>query len=229
MLSLAAAILSASGVARAQTPSFKHLQGGRIGGVYFVDSTHGWSAEDGARIRFSEDGGQTWDYQDTPNTIRDELGDIFFIDQDIGWAATIQGEVLRTLDGGDTWDKINQNPSVITDAQGDNAKINTIFMFDAFDGWIGGDDGTLYTTSNGGVNWIPYPNPPEGFTVDGAPAGDPEDAYKIRFFDADSGFMVADWGHAYRYEQGTWEPLELNNELCSWSPGNDHPNLELWD
>ncbi len=76
---------------------------------------------------------------------------------------------------------------MILDAFDEPAKINTIFMFDAQTGWLGGDDGTLYQTFDGGDSWIPFPNPPAGFTVEDGPGGDPEDAYKIRFWDADTG------------------------------------------
>jgi photosystem II stability/assembly factor-like uncharacterized protein len=215
--------------AEAQAPEFKHLHGGRVGNVFFVNDARGYSAEDGARIRRSDDGGQTWVHQKTPNNIREELGDVFFINNDTGWAATTKGVILGTVDGGANWAQINLSPPALLNAFDDPAKINTIFMFpDGANGWAGGDDGALWQTDDGGVNWIAFPNPPEGFEVD-SHSGDPEDAYKIRFWDADTGYMVADWGNAYRYELGAWQRVDVNQMICNGTPGPDHPNLELWD
>ncbi len=134
MLAVSAMLVS---TAEAQAPEFKHLHGGRVGNVFFLNETRGYSAEDGARIRITDDGGQTWEHQKTPDNVREELGDVFFVDNLVGWAATTKGAVLGTTNGGNTWTQINTSPPVILNAFDEPAKINTIFMFDAQTGWLG--------------------------------------------------------------------------------------------
>jgi photosystem II stability/assembly factor-like uncharacterized protein len=207
-----------------QGPRFFHKQGGRIKKSFFLDNTHGWTAEDGARTRFTLDGGLTWAYGDTKN-VREELGNVFFINTSDGWAVTLAGSVLRSFDGGVNWDKINTNPAVIPDVNGQPAKLNTIFMFDGLDGWVGGDDGALWVTSTGGATWTEAPNLPDGFKWNNL---DPEDAYKIHFWNSSDGYMVADYFHAYSTSNGGASWLTIDLEPVSAPCGADH-NLELWD
>jgi photosystem II stability/assembly factor-like uncharacterized protein len=215
-----------SNTAFGQGPRFSHKQGGRIKKVFFLDNTHGWTAEDGARSRSTIDGGQTWEYGFTEDDFREELSNVFFLNTLDGWAVSLGGSVLRTFNGGDDWVKINTDPAVILDVKGQPARLNTIFMFDDFvTGWIGGDDGTLLRTFDGGENWLPAPNLPPGFQSGN---DDPEDAYKIRFWDASLGYMVADYFHAYRTINGGTDWIPVDVEPVAGPCGATH-NLELWD
>ena len=111
-----------------QTPEFHHKQGGPVNGVFFLDNSLGWTAEDGARVRYTTDGGQSWDYGSTPENFREALRDVFFLDEDLGWAVSAAGSVLVSTDGGLSWDKANEDPAVLTDYFDQPAKLNTIHM-----------------------------------------------------------------------------------------------------
>ena len=78
-----------------QAPEFRHLDGGRISGVFFLDDTLGWTAEDGARTRRTTDGGQSWVYGKTPDSFREELTDVYFVDDQNGWAVANRKHRLR--------------------------------------------------------------------------------------------------------------------------------------
>lgn len=151
------AVMLISGSAYGQNQQFRHLQGGRVGGVFFFDSDHGWTAEDGARVRFTQDAGQSWEYGFTPVDFREELTDIYFIGVQDGWAVSAEGSVLRSFDGGETWEKINTDPAFMTDFNDNPAKLNTIFMHNSADGWVGGDAGALWYTEDGGESWTEAP------------------------------------------------------------------------
>lgn len=209
-----------------QGPKFYHRQGGRISGVFFLNDTHGWSSEDGARVRYSQNGGLDWQYGFTPDNFREELTDVYFVDTSNGWAVSVAGSVLRSTNGGVTWNKINA--TTLVDTKGAVAKLNTIFMFDTSNGWAGGDDGALWSTNSGGVFWSQAPNPPPDFVFDALLNPDPEDAYKIRFWDSMKGYMVADYGSAYSTTTGgaSWVHVNVGAAACQLPP---HSNLELWD
>jgi photosystem II stability/assembly factor-like uncharacterized protein len=195
-----------------QAPEFHHKQGGPVNGVFFLDGTHGWTAEDGARVRFTEDGGQTWEYGFTPTDFREELRDVYFVDESDGWAVSAGGSVLRSLNGGLTWARINTDPAVLTDFNENPAKLNTIYMFDELDGWVGGDSGALWYTADGGASWDPAPNPPAGFVTEG-----PEHCNKIWFWDSSNGYMAGSFWHTYYTTNGgvNWSTVNVNVYLCS--------------
>ena len=65
---------------------FEYRQGGQLEGVFFLDASLGWTAEDGGRIRRTIDGGQTWFITDVPDDVRGELRGVYFLNQDDGWA-----------------------------------------------------------------------------------------------------------------------------------------------
>jgi photosystem II stability/assembly factor-like uncharacterized protein len=67
-------------------------------------SIHAWIAEDGGRIRHTNDNGQTWQFQETPWDARQTLLDIHFTDTMNGFACGRAGVLLYTNDGGAHWD-----------------------------------------------------------------------------------------------------------------------------
>ncbi len=217
-LSATVALMALPAVAFSQSPEFHHLHGGRIGGVFFLDDDMGWTAEDGARVRRTLDGGTTWAYGRTEDEFREELTDVFFIGESDGWAVSASGSVLRSLDGGDNWEKINTDPAVILDQETNPAHLNTIFMLDDTNGWVGGDAGTLFVTADGGISWDVPPDVPGGFTMSG-----PEDCHKIFFWNSDDGYMAGGQWHAYSTDDGgdNWTEIDVNLNLCSLLEEND--------
>lgn len=169
---------------------FHHLDGGIINAVTFLDDgLHGWTAEEGGRMKFTEDGGNTW----SPVTLEDEdieatwveLRGVYARDIDHGWAVGDGGVVLRNVPGfsGQRWQLANEF-DLITDMRdiplpcGQNlATLYNIFMLpDNLTGWVVGLDGTLQKTVNGGTTWSPPSIPLFGCS------NDPEGLYDIHFF-----------------------------------------------
>lgn len=104
-LALAALSLSiATPSTAAAQAKFHYRQGGQLEGVFFLNSQKGWTAEDGGRLRFSQDGGLTWAPAEVPDKVRGELRGVFMRSNLEGWAVGDGGVVLKTEDQeGDLW------------------------------------------------------------------------------------------------------------------------------
>ncbi len=119
----------------------------------FIDNLRGWVVGDSGTILMTSDGGESWATQISP--VAFDIVDIKMINAQLGWALAQQfpydppfeygTKVIRTTNGGSNW-------SV-------QASFNEIFLH-AIDftsstaGCLGGDEGRLWWTSDGGVNWI---------------------------------------------------------------------------
>ena len=120
--------------------------------IYFVDSQTGWAAGDSGTIVTTRNGGQGWEVQNS--NIYSQILDIFFINELEGWAISLDLELpvygtilLHTLDGGTTW-----NSQLYPQ---ENIFFRTILFLDSLNGWMGGENGALVYTTDGGSNWTP--------------------------------------------------------------------------
>ncbi len=113
--------------------------------VYFMDSNNGWAV--GMRNPFpalllkTTDGGESW--ATTSLGIGGmELDGIQFIGQSVGWM--IAGySILKTTDGGTSWsEQVNLG----------NYMFDLCFTDDQH-GWVVGEVGLIYATTNGGATW----------------------------------------------------------------------------
>jgi photosystem II stability/assembly factor-like uncharacterized protein len=120
--------------------------------IYFIDSQTGWAAGDSGIIVHTMDGGLSWEVQQS--NISTQILDIFFIDELDGWAISLDLELpvfgtilLHTQDGGSSWN--NQlYPQ-------ENIFFRTILFQDSLNGWMGGENGALVYTVDGGNSWTP--------------------------------------------------------------------------
>ena len=130
---------------RTDVPTNKFLRS-----VAFTDSLNGWAAGDSGTIIHTNDGGKTWNLQDSKT--QNEIRAIFFLNRNLGWASSLNYTIhpfgtvlLKTTDGGTSW-----NAESFPDS---NVFINCIWFRDSLDGWMGGSPNALVKTINGGIGW----------------------------------------------------------------------------
>mgnify|MGYP001595643104 FL=1 len=124
-------------------------------GVRFVSPDKGWVVGDQGTILYTEDGGNTWELQESMTEM--PLSDVFFINDKIGWVVGDIGTILYTENGGKKW--IPQGKGL------NNYSLYKIFFIDSKEGWSIGCDinrGTVLSTAvlstlDGGRNWIRVP------------------------------------------------------------------------
>ena len=120
--------------------------------IYFIDSQTGWAAGDSGTIVCTMNGGQSWEIQQS--NVSSQILDIFFINELEGWAISLDLELpvfgtilLHTRDSGYSWS--NQlYPQ-------ENIFFRTILFLDSLNGWMGGENGVLVYTVDGGNSWTP--------------------------------------------------------------------------
>jgi hypothetical protein len=108
------------------------------------------------------DGGMNWTAGVVPVPASHDWGMIFALNADTAWSvfydavATNGGGIWKTMDGGVTW--AQQDSGLIYDA---TSFPNVVHFWDADTGWTMGDPNTLdyemYTTVDGGDNWVRVP------------------------------------------------------------------------
>jgi photosystem II stability/assembly factor-like uncharacterized protein len=92
------------------------------------------------------------------------LSDIYFLEDGIhGWIVGEDGIILTTKNGGISWNYLNikdyRKGSFFTEASKLHGYSNLatnftkVVFIDSLNGWIGGDNGLLLHTTDGGVNW----------------------------------------------------------------------------
>jgi photosystem II stability/assembly factor-like uncharacterized protein len=120
-----------------------------LGSMYFSDLSHGWIAGD--TIWVTTDGGASWDYQSSHESLVGGFSDVFFLDHSRGWAVgqtthvgTQEGiSIFGTNDGGTTW-----VPQLAT-----SWGVYGVCFADTSHGWALGSYGQiLYTRTSG---WPP--------------------------------------------------------------------------
>ncbi len=114
--------------------------------VKFVDENKGFAVGGGGTIQYTNDGGQTWEFQEAGTS--DGLIKVDFTDSQHGWIVSDAGKILRTTDGGGTWN-INQFSA---------NRLNCVEFIDNYTGWICGNDGVIARTDDGGVTFHIQPS-----------------------------------------------------------------------
>jgi photosystem II stability/assembly factor-like uncharacterized protein len=114
-------------------------------GVKFVSSDKGWVIGQVGTILYTEDGGNTWELQESGITLR--LINLFFINDKTGWIVGNRGTILYTEDGGKKW--------VSQESGSNNYELLKVFFTNSKEGWIIGCDADknisiiLYTKDSG--------------------------------------------------------------------------------
>lgn len=128
-------------------PTTKHLFK-----LFFIDNSQGWATGEQGIILKTIDGAESWAEQTT--NINDNITELFMLNEQHGWALanfypagrdTTYGTImLKTANGGDTWEQ-----EVFPEEF-----FYTVVFFDSLKGWLGGEFGTLWGTTDGGSTWF---------------------------------------------------------------------------
>ena len=113
--------------------------------VQCIDSLN-WVAAGYGIILRSRDAGEHWDTLDYSG---DHFRDMSFADS-VGYIIGITGTILKSDDAGFTWNKIRKSQSIFVK----NFPLRTVCFKNKWEGIIGGEDGLIWRTTNGGTSWI---------------------------------------------------------------------------
>jgi photosystem II stability/assembly factor-like uncharacterized protein len=169
--------------------------------IYFIDKNHGFIVgSEGAFIK-TTNGGTTWQYKNlceqNPNNVElQSFSSVYFADTVNGFI--VGGEdyklILKTTDGGESWAEIDSNNS--TDHP------YKIRFADNNKGWIVGQFGMIYRTTDAGNDWTSQREDKHIFN-------------SIYFIDENTGWAVGDSGTIINTTDGgdNWEKQITSNNL----------------
>lgn len=111
--------------------------------VKFITPLKGWITGKYGLILYTEDGGDTWDSQESG--IEEDIMRVAFVDEKTGWATGERGTIIHTEDSGKTWGKEYDIEALPT----------KIFFLNEKEGWITGATprGVVFHTNDGGKSW----------------------------------------------------------------------------
>ncbi len=151
----------------------------------------------------SKDRGATWETLKTG--AEKNLISVKFPTPDLGIAVGDFGTIIRTEDGGTTWTKIKLPDDVpLPEEAAEVVDPGDILLYDvAFPtpdrGWIVGEFGTIFTTTDGGKTWVAQKSPVESTL------------FGVAFTDVDHGWAVGIDSTMARTADGgaTWERVKV--------------------
>lgn len=129
---------------------------GWLHSVYFLDQNRGWVVGSNGTFLSTTDGGEHWNALRPPT--EDNVRDIYFADDQNGWLVCersvylLRGKdeqrsyLLNTSDGGMTWRRVNMK------GDPDARLLRVLFAPDGH-GWVFGEGGMIFTTSDSGDSW----------------------------------------------------------------------------
>jgi photosystem II stability/assembly factor-like uncharacterized protein len=141
--------------------------------VFFLDESRGWAVGGKGALLATADGGETWELRRRPT--EDTLHEIVFTDATTGWivcernifAPMAKEEsvsyLLKTSDGGESWTRVD-----VTRGEYVDIKLAGLSFADAEHGWVYGEQGVLYATSDGGRTWARQRVPTRHLLLGGA-------------------------------------------------------------
>ncbi|MBD3161213.1 MAG: hypothetical protein GF346_03395, partial [Candidatus Eisenbacteria bacterium] len=163
---------------------------------------------------------ETWDeVMGEPTVFMNDL--CMLPDGDHGWAVgttSYGGEVLssivRTTDGGADWERLDF-------AYETSAALNGVAFVSTSRGWVVGEQGRIFATTDGGATWTPQTS------------GTNRKLSKVFFLDAQQGWITGGWGDGSSYlvlkttDGGTsWQNQSFgstchsNEDICFADPLN---------
>jgi photosystem II stability/assembly factor-like uncharacterized protein len=183
---------------------------GWLHAVYFLNQKTGWAAGSKGALLTTVDGGVTWKIQ--PRPVEDSIQDVYFSNEQNGWLvceANIyelttreapRTYLLHTEDGGSTWEKVDINGDDKKFGNVDTRLTRVIFTRGGH-GWVFGEAGTAYTTTDSGKTWRRVQLPTRYLLLGGA------------FVDNDRGWLVGAGATILQTSDGgdTWHLSRLGD------------------
>lgn len=207
--------------------------------VTAVGAEHVWAAGYFGSILHSEDGGVTWERQDS-GTQR-SIYDISFADPLHGWAVGRRGFIIHTSDGGDTWTR-QESPRRPPRHQ------FAVHAVSPEVAWTVGDWGSRYVTRDGGRTWedlsflVSEDHPTFKYLTDeeletfysGGKVYDDVYLNDVFFLDDQRGWIAAEYGLIYYTRDGgrTWDKSDIRGtvefEPVPFEPGEPDVPRTQW-
>ncbi len=199
--------------------SWRQVPSGTTRALYkirFVDDKQGWICGQEGTMLHTSDGGQTWERQTTGTDTY--LFSLTFLDAQRGWAIGDKAILVETKDGGTHWNVRKITPPSRKNLTNEEAVASQdpvlydLYFRDADNGWVVGEFGSIYHTSDGGQSWSE-----QQASLIGAEVVDLLDLptfFGVNFLDAQNGLVSGLDGKIARTKNGgeTWafEPLQLD-------------------
>lgn len=170
-----------------------------------------------------------WEKQNSPVT--DHLHDVFFLNDSLGWAYSYgTGIIIHTSNGGKTWQ---------VQARLDSLYFEQIQFLDKNNGWLCGERGHVFRTTDGGTTWIDVsPSIPDriiqsyDYRSEEKPKGWDVLLYAMHFFNSEEGFIAG--GKYQPSEKNGWQKMQyifLTTEDGgkSWIQNEQAPDAFLYN
>lgn len=182
---------------------------GWLHAVFFIDHKTGWAVGSKGSLLATVDGGASWKIRERPTD--DSISDIYFRNEQSGWLvceANIyelrtkeapRTYLMHTEDGGQTWEKIDVNGE---DLRGNvDTRLTRVIFARTGRGWVFGEAGTAYTTTDEGITWKRVQLPTRYLLLGGA------------FVDNNRGWLVGAGGTILQTSDGgdTWHASRLTD------------------
>lgn len=123
--------------------------------IEFVDTERGWAAGQNGVILHTTDGGRSWKPQANDATVY--LFALDFVNEREGWVVGDRATYLHTADGGENWQlgKIASDEGLSADEAllAQDPVLYDVKFVDANTGWIVGELGNIYHTTDRGKSW----------------------------------------------------------------------------
>jgi len=115
--------------------------------VRFITPQKGWIAGEEGTILYTENGGDTWAYQESGT--KQWIVGLYFANERQGWAVGAgnpneKGVILHTENGGQAW--VPQDGDFYSN-------LNSVYFLNDKEGWIAGGGGVLLHTTDSGRKW----------------------------------------------------------------------------
>jgi len=170
--------------------------------VQALDADHTVVVGYAGKVLVTADGGFTWTQAQTGTTRA--LYRVRFVDANNGWISGQEGLILHTTDGGKTWQR---------QKSGTDVYLFSLYFIDQNHGWAVGDKSILLETRDGGANWslrkIVSAAAKQLSAEEAVASADPV-LYDVQFLDANTGWVVGEFGKIYHTIDGgqTWSEQE---------------------